>query len=69
MSTLGDIGADRATGPEESDLRANSEGIRDDGSGGGNKDIVAEVAPYDSSFLNFSTSSTGAGFTPLRMPT
>lgn len=33
MSTLGDIGADRATGPETSDLRANSGRIRDDGSG------------------------------------
>jgi len=32
-STLGDEGADRATGPASSDLRANSEGIGDDGSG------------------------------------
>lgn len=39
-STLGDEGADRATGPASSDLRANSEGIGDDGSG---KSLVFEA--------------------------
>ena len=32
-SSLREVGADRATGPENSDLRANSGGIRNDGSG------------------------------------
>lgn len=43
MSTLGDIGADRVTGPESSDLRANSKGIRDDGSGGGRLSILSQT--------------------------